>query len=251
MPARSRRDDRPRNTSGIPVPGGSQSRCRLRRLGSQAQLASLGKGYDLNEQIGQVRASVHVRRYLRDSRASKRILHVDRSAARSAPAQPQCSRKPGHTPSSSRSISSSEGLPSTRFASGSNLATRPTAVGRDGGAIVALRSRTTARISRMASSPTYKHVGLHRTRDDEGPRRIGGCREKARPRRTTRHLDRGLQATFPPARRSSRDGARGRCRSISSRRDAYARARNYHLPNDKGGNRRSTLGPVRGISRWT
>jgi len=162
---------------------------------TQAQLRSLGRGYGLNDDIGQAGVESAFDKYLRGRDGESR-LHVDslgrpRGGVQELAALP----KPGLTVRLTLDAHLQQAA-ERALQYGIGLAQADGQWAARGGAIVAM-DPTDGSILALASSPTYKpsvYTG-HVTRPDLAAQ---GLTTKSAPAKNYPSLDRALQATYPP-----------------------------------------------------
>jgi penicillin-binding protein 2 len=198
---------------------------------TQPQLRSLGKAYDLNDELGQSGVESTYDSYLRGEAGEQR-LHVDSLGRPLSTVQTAVQPKPGNTVRLTIDVKLQKAAEHA-LAYGIRLAQADGKWAADGGAIVAL-DPSDGSILALASSPTYKpsvFSGRVTTKDLAAQ----GLTTKTAPARNYPSLDRGLQATYPPGSTFKPVTALAAMQEHLVSPYAYLPCTGtYHSPNDKG-----------------
>ena len=161
---------------------------------TQTQLNHLGRGYNLNDEIGKTGAESAFDKYLRGvSGASK--LHVDNLNRPLGSVQLTAVPKPGNSVRLTLDVKLQQAAQNA-LAYGINLAQGNGEWAARGGAIVALDPRDGS-ILAMASSPTYK-PSVYSGRVTTKALAAQGLTTKTAPAKNYPSLNRAMQATYPP-----------------------------------------------------
>jgi penicillin-binding protein 2 len=161
---------------------------------TQAQLKRLGKGYDLNDEIGQSGVESTYDSYLRGDAGEQR-LHVDSLGRPLTGPQTAKRPKPGNTVRLTLNLKLQKAA-ERALQYGIQLAQNDGQWAARGGSIVAL-DPSDGSILAMASSPTYK-PSVYSGRVTKQALAAQGLTEKTAPRANYPALNRALQGTYPP-----------------------------------------------------
>ncbi len=161
---------------------------------TQSQLKHLGRGYDLNDELGQTGAESAFDKYLRGVTGASK-LHVDNLNRPLGSVQLTALPKPGHTVRLTLDVKLQQAA-ERALAYGIRLAQGNGEWAARGGAIVALDPRDGS-ILAMASSPTYK-PSVYSGRVTTRALANQGLTPKTALSKNYPALNRAMQATYPP-----------------------------------------------------
>jgi penicillin-binding protein 2 len=161
---------------------------------TQKQLRTLGKGYDLNDELGQAGVEAAYDSYLRGVNGDER-LRLDSLGRPRGVVQLTTLPKPGNAVRLTIDLKLQQASEHA-LAYGIRLAQSNGEWAAHGGAIVAMDPRDGS-ILAMASSPTYK-PSVYTGRVTKASLANQGLTQKTAPAKNFPSLNRALQATYPP-----------------------------------------------------
>jgi penicillin-binding protein 2 len=161
---------------------------------TRTQLQHLGRGYNLNDELGQTGAESAFDKYLRGVSGTSK-LHVDNLNRPLGSVQPTAMPKPGNSVRLTLDVKLQQAAEKA-LAYGIRLAQGNGEWAARGGAIVAL-DPSDGSILAMASSPMYK-PSVYSGRVTTKALAAQGLTPKTAPAKNTPSLNRAMQATYPP-----------------------------------------------------
>jgi penicillin-binding protein 2 len=161
---------------------------------TRTQLTHLGRGYNLNDELGQTGAESAFDKYLRGISGTSK-LHVDNLNRPLGSVQLTAVPKPGNSVHLTLDVKLQQAAEKA-LAYGIHLAQGNGEWAARGGAIVAL-DPSDGSILAMASSPTYK-PSVYSGRVTTKALAAQGLTTKTAPAKNTPSLNRAMQATYPP-----------------------------------------------------